>query len=116
MEYTVSGVELIIKIGVIILPGISQETMQMLASYGPIILMAVVFYFLLYSPQKREQQRRADMLNNLKKGDRIITTGGMYGTIIALDAKKVTLKVAEKVEMDFLRTAVQAYQIEQQKS
>ncbi len=98
------------------LPGISQETMQMLASYGPIILMGVVFYFLLYRPQKKEQQRRADMLNNLKKGDRVITSGGMYGTITALDAKKVTLKVAEKIEMDFLRTAVQGYQNAQQKS
>lgn len=98
------------------MPGISQETIQMLASYGPIILMGVVFYFLLYRPQKKEQQRRADMLNSLKKGDRVITTGGMYGTITSLDAKKVTLKVAEKIEMDFLRTAVQSYQIDQSKA
>ena len=88
----------------------SQETIQMLASYGPIVLMAVVFYFLLSRPQKKQQKIRTDMLNNLKKGDRIITNGGMYGTIVSLDAKKVTLKVAEKVEMDFLRTAVQSLQ------
>ena len=97
------------------MPEFSQETIQMLASYGPIVLMGVVFYFLLYRPQKKQQQLRDAMLNNLKKGDRVITTGGMYGTITSLDAKKVTLKVAEKIEMDFLRVAVQSYQSSPQK-
>ncbi len=97
------------------MPGLTPEMIQMLASYGPIALMAVVFYLLLYRPQKKEQQRRTDMLNNLKKGDRIITSGGMYGTITALDAKKVTVKVSERIEIDFLRTAVQSYQVPPQK-
>lgn len=93
------------------MPGITPEMLQMLASYGPIVLMAVVFYVLLYRPQKKEQKLRLEMLSNLKKGDRVITAGGMYGTIISLDAKKVTLKVAEKIEIDFLRTAVQSPQV-----
>jgi len=88
----------------------TPEMLQMLASYGPIVLMAVIFYVLLYRPHKKEQKIRLEMLSNLKKGDRVITTGGMYGTIISLDAKKVTLKVAEKMEIDFLRTAVQSPQ------
>lgn len=92
------------------MPELSQETMQSLAAYGPIVLMALVFYFILYRPQKKQQQQRAELLSNLKKGDRIITAGGMYGTITALDAKKVTLKVSEKVELDFLRSAIQGYQ------
>lgn len=89
----------------------TPEMLQMLASYGPIVLMAVIFYVLLYRPQKKEQKVRLEMLGNLKKGDRVITAGGMYGTITALDAKKVTLKVAEKIEIDFLRTAVQGPQV-----
>lgn len=100
-----------IKIGVIVLPELSQEMVQTLVSYGPIVLMAVVFYLLVYRPQKKEQGRRAEMLNNLKKGDRVIMSGGMYGTITALDTKKVTIKVAEKIEIDFLRAAVQSYQV-----
>ncbi|AIF51445.1 MULTISPECIES: preprotein translocase subunit YajC [unclassified Pelosinus] len=92
------------------MPEISQEMMQTLAAYGPIVLMALVFYFILYRPQKKEQQRRADMLSNLKKGDRVIAAGGMFGTITALDAKKVTLKVSDKIEIDFLRTSIQSYQ------
>lgn len=82
----------------------------MLSSYAPIILMAVIFYFLLYRPQKKEQKRRADMLNSLKKGDKVVTIGGMYGVITALNEKTVTLKVADKVEIDFLRSAVSSQQ------
>lgn len=89
---------------------ISPELMQQLAAYGPIILMGLVFYFLLYRPQKREQQRRNEMLSSLKKGDRIITIGGLYGTIIALNEKIVTIKIADKVEVDISRTAVSSYQ------
>lgn len=96
--------------GEFVMPEISQEMMQTLAAYGPIVLMALVFYFILYRPQKKEQQRRADMLSNLKKGDRVIAAGGMFGTITALDAKKVTLKVSDKIEIDFLRSSIQAYQ------
>lgn len=92
------------------LPGLSAETIQMLSSYAPIILMVIIFYFLLYRPQKKEQKRRADMLNSLKKGDKVVTIGGMYGVITALNEKTVTLKVADKVEIDFLRSAVASQQ------
>lgn len=92
------------------MPELSQEMMQTLAAYGPIVLMALVFYFILYRPQKKQQQQRTEMLNSLKKGDRVVAAGGMFGTITALDAKKVTLKISEKVEVDFLRSSVQSYQ------
>lgn len=85
---------------------LSPEIIQMLASYGPIIFMGVVFYFLLYRPQKKEQQRRANMLSSLKKGDRIITAGGIHGQITAFTDKIVTIKVADKVEINISRSAV----------
>lgn len=85
---------------------LSPEIMQMLASYGPIIFMGFVFYFLLYRPQKKEQQRRANMLDSLKKGDRVITAGGIHGAITALTDKIVTVKVADKVELNISRTAI----------
>ena len=85
---------------------LSPEIMQMLASYGPIIFMGFVFYFLLYRPQKKEQQRRANMLDSLKKGDRVITAGGIHGAITALTDKIVTIKVADKVELNISRTAI----------
>jgi preprotein translocase subunit YajC len=92
------------------LPGITAETLQMLQSYAPIVLMAVIFYFMLYRPQKKEQKKRAEMLNSLKKGDKVVTIGGMYGVITAINDKTVTLKVADKVELDFLRSAVSTQQ------
>ncbi|MDU2066335.1 MAG: preprotein translocase subunit YajC, partial [Sporomusaceae bacterium] len=53
----------------------------MVLQFWPIVLMVVIFYFLLYRPQQKEQKKRAEMLDSLKKGDRIITSGGLYGTI-----------------------------------
>lgn len=89
---------------------LSPDLVTALAQYGPIVLMGVIFYFLLYRPQKKEQQRRNEMLNSLKKGDRVVTIGGVHGTITAITDKIVTVKVAEKVEVDVSRTAVANFQ------
>jgi preprotein translocase subunit YajC len=68
--------------------------------------MLVIFYFLFYRPQKNEQKKRSDMLGSLKKGDRVVTIGGMHGTITAFGDDTVTVRVAEKVEIDFNRSAI----------
>lgn len=88
----------------------SPENIQVLAGYGPIILMALVFYFLLWRPQKKQQQQRNEMLASLKKGDRVITTSGIMGSITAITSKTITLKVSDKVEFVMLRTAVNGLQ------
>ena len=84
----------------------TPEIMQAIQASWPIVLMGVIFYFLLYRPQKKEQQRRKELLDNLKKGARVVTIGGMYGTITALSEKTVTIKIADKVEVEIARTAV----------
>lgn len=84
----------------------SEELQQMVLQFWPIVLMIVIFYFLLYRPQKNEQKKRANMLESLKKGDRIVTNGGLFGTITGFTDKKITIKVAEKVEVDIARNAV----------
>lgn len=86
--------------------GLPLEVTQMIQTIWPIALMALIFYFLLYRPQKKEQTKRANMLNSLKKGDRVVTIGGIHGTIIAMTDKVITLKVAEKVEIDVSRSAI----------
>jgi preprotein translocase subunit YajC len=68
--------------------------------------MAVVFYFILWRPQKKEQKKRAEFLSNLKKGDKIVTIGGLYGVILRLNDKTATIQIAEKVEVEIARTAV----------
>lgn len=84
------------------------EMMAQLSSWGPIIILVVFFYFLLYRPQKQAQKKRDAMLAALKVGDEIITLGGMHGKITALDDKNVTLRVADGVNIVFERSAVSA--------
>lgn len=86
------------------------DTMAMINAIWPFILMGGIFYFMLYRPQKQEQQKRQRMLDSLKKGDKVVTIGGMFGVITAISEKKVTLKLAEDVEVDFARSAISAFQ------
>ena len=82
------------------------DTLAMLNSLFPIVLMGGVFYFMLWRPQKQEQQKRKELLDGLKVGDKVITLGGMLGEITQINDKRVTLKLAENVEVEFLRTAI----------
>ena len=82
------------------------ETTSMLATWGPILVMVVIFYMLLYRPQKKAQQERDQMLSSLQKGSRIVTIGGIYGTITELNEKTIKLKIAEKVEIEMARGSV----------
>ncbi|UCD57432.1 MAG: preprotein translocase subunit YajC [Candidatus Hydrogenedentota bacterium] len=72
----------------------------------PLILMFVIFYFLLIRPQQRKQRQHQDMLKNLKKGDRVITSGGLYGVVVKVSEKDVVLEVAEKVNLRFTLGAI----------
>lgn len=82
------------------------DLQQLLQASWPILLMIIIFYFLLYRPQKKQQKQRNDLLNNLKKGNKVVTIGGLYGEIVELDADTVVLHVADKVDLKFARTAV----------
>lgn len=74
-----------------------------------LILVAffAIFYFLMIMPQRKQQKQRQAMLGSLKKGDKVITAGGLHGEIIELDDEDVRLKVADKVELKFSRSSVQ---------
>ena len=72
----------------------------------PLILMLVVFYFLLIRPQQKRQKERMAMLNALKKGDKVITIGGIHGTIVDLTDDRVTLKVSDNTRLVFERSSV----------
>ncbi|HWR40966.1 MAG TPA: preprotein translocase subunit YajC [Patescibacteria group bacterium] len=89
---------------------ISPEILQAIQASWPIVLMGVIFYFLLYRPQKKEQQKRASLLNSLKKGDKVVTIGGLHGVIVSINEKTAVLQVAEKVELVFSRSAISGFQ------
>ena len=86
------------------------DTMAMINAVLPFFLMGGIFYFMLWKPQKKQQQDRQNLLNSLKKGDKIITIGGIYGTITDLSEKTVKVEVAEGVEITMVRSAVSNFQ------
>ena len=83
-----------------------NETAATLANFMPIAVMLLIFYFLLYRPQKKAQKEREEMLNSLKVGSRVITIGGIYGTIVSLTDEIVILRIADKVEIEIARGSV----------
>ncbi|MGD0518985.1 MAG: preprotein translocase subunit YajC [Thermoguttaceae bacterium] len=71
--------------------------MSPIFSILPFLLIGLLFYFMLIRPQRREQSRRQDMLANVKKNDRVVTIGGIYGVVMNVhrEADEVSLKVDE---------------------
>jgi preprotein translocase subunit YajC len=73
----------------------------------PLILMFAVFYVLLIRPQQKKQRELRDLLNSLKTGDQIVTSGGLYGTIIGFgEDNRVKVKIADNVKVDIARSAI----------
>jgi preprotein translocase subunit YajC len=71
----------------------------MLGSIVPLVLIFVVFYFLLIRPQQKRAKEHKTMIDNLKKGDKIITSGGLFGIIESVGTNTVTVKVGENVKI-----------------
>ena len=74
----------------------------------PLILMFVIFYFLLIRPQQKKTKEHRQMISNLKKGDRIITSGGLHGRITGMDDATLTVEIADKVRVKVARGNVSA--------
>jgi preprotein translocase subunit YajC len=68
--------------------------------------MFAIFYFLMIRPQQKQRQDRERMLSAIKRGDKVVTTGGMFGTVTNLTDKTVTLRVADQVKVEFKRGAI----------
>jgi preprotein translocase subunit YajC len=83
---------------------------SIIGSVLPIVLVFLVFYFLIIRPQKQERQRveqeTQEMLASLKAGDKIVTTGGILGTVVAVRDDTVQLRVAEGVKIEVLKSSV----------
>lgn len=68
--------------------------------------MFAIMYFLIIRPQQKQKRERESLLRAIKKGDRVVTSGGLYGTVVGLSEHTVTLKVADQVKLDFERSAI----------
>ena len=80
--------------------------MDGLTQFLPIIIMFAIFYFLLIRPQQKKAKQRNAMLGALKKGDKIVTIGGVHGTIQDLSDDTITLRIAHNVNVTFDRGAI----------
>ncbi len=88
--------------------GGAQGGPSLLVSFVPILLIFVIFYLLLILPQQKKQKQHQSMLNSLTKGDRIVTTGGMYGTVADVKDNMIVLKISEDVKVELVKNAVAA--------
>jgi preprotein translocase subunit YajC len=75
-------------------------------AFVPLILMFVIFYFLLIRPQQKRTKEHRQMIADLKKGDRIVTSGGIHGRITGLDDQTLTVEIADKVRVKVTRSNV----------
>lgn len=83
-----------------------SATTALIANLLPIVAIGLVFYFIVIAPANKQRRKTQEMLSSLKKGDRVLTSSGIYGTVQGVEDRVVYLKVAENVKLKVARTAV----------
>ncbi len=86
----------------------AQGANAIFGSLVPFIMIIAIMYFLVIRPQQKKAKEHRAMIDNLKKGDQVITTGGIYGKIVAIDDTTATIEIADKVRIKVLRSNVAA--------
>src|SRR5512138_993363 len=76
----------------------------------PFALVLAIFYFIILMPMKRRRQKVAAFLESLKEGDKVVTSGGIYGTITKVGDQSLQLQIADRVRIDVSRNAIVGYQ------
>ncbi len=74
--------------------------------FMPMILIFAIMYFVLIGPERKQRKKREEMLKTLGKGDNVVTSGGLHGTITAISDTQVTLQVDEGVRLKYNRSAI----------
>ncbi|HEU5411484.1 MAG TPA: preprotein translocase subunit YajC [Candidatus Acidoferrales bacterium] len=93
-----------------------QASPSGLVAILPFILILVVLYVLMILPAQRRQRKLSAMVAALKNGDKVVTNGGIYGTIVGLDNESVQLRIAEQVKIRVARSAIAGLQPEAKES
>src|SRR6184192_1840896 len=90
--------------------GVTPDGGSPLLQVVPFILILGIFYFIILLPTKRKQQKVQEFLGSLKVGDRVITTGGIYGQVTRLGEQSVQLQIADKIRIEVSKAAIGGYQ------
>lgn len=91
--------------------GSASTSSSLIGTLIPFLLIAVIFYFFLIRPQNKKQKETEKMLNALKKGDKVITIGGIHGTVSSVKEKTVIVKVDDDCKLEFNRTAISSVEL-----
>lgn len=78
----------------------------LIANLFPVFAVILIFYFMVIRPGNQQRKRLREMLDALKKGDRVITNGGIHGVIQSVDDDTVQLKIADNVKIKLSRSAI----------
>ena len=78
--------------------------------FAPFVLVLGIFYFIILLPMRRKQQKVTAFLEGIKVGDRVITTGGLYGQVTRLGEQSVQLQIADKLKVEVAKAAIGGYQ------
>ena len=76
----------------------------------PLVAIFLIFYLILIRPMQKKQKQHSIFLSSLKKGDRVVTNGGLYGAIQSVDDGTVTLKLSDQVKVKVARSAISGFQ------
>ena len=88
----------------------SQGAPSALVQLLPFALVLAIFYFIILLPMRRKQQKVAQFLESLKVGDRVITTGGIYGQVMKLGEQSIQLQIADKLRIEVAKASIGGYQ------
>ena len=88
------------------MPDASAAAPNPLALLFPFVVMFLIFYLLVFRPQSRARKDHERMLQQLKKHDEVVTTGGIFGTVVNVKPESVTLRIDENVRVDVERSAI----------
>ncbi len=72
----------------------------------PFVAMVLIFYFLLIAPVRKRQRQHDELLSNLKNGDKVVTNGGIYGTVVGIQDDRFRLKIADQVKIDVTKQSI----------
>ena len=84
----------------------AAEQPSMFASFIPLILIFLIFYFLLIRPQQKKQKEHKLLLESIKRGDEILTSGGILGKVTKADAERLNVEIAKDVNVTIYRSTV----------
>jgi preprotein translocase subunit YajC len=84
----------------------AQPSGSFLTAIIPFVLVFVIFYLLIIMPSRKKQKKHQEMVEQLKPGDKIITTGGIHGSVMGVHSDKIEVKIAANVKVDVTKNAI----------